>query len=59
MNIPTRGERQRDNIVVKVSQTDKAKIKIESQRQGVTMSSLIKGLLIEHKIIDPINVVIE
>jgi predicted DNA binding CopG/RHH family protein len=50
-----RGEKQDNSLVLRVSNTDKVNIQREAQRRGVTMSTLIKSLLIDAKVIDPVN----
>lgn len=59
MNLPQRGEKQQDSIVMRVAPTDKAKLKLEAQRQGVSLSSLVKRALMDCHLIDPINASIE
>ena len=55
MNIATRGQAQTEQIVIRVAPADKANIKLEAQKRGVNMSTMIKGILIDNKIIDAIN----
>mgnify|MGYP003677005504 CR=1 FL=1 len=59
MNLPQRGEKQHDSIVMRVAATDKAKLKLAAQRQGMSLSGLIKRALMDCNLIDPINASIE
>ena len=56
MNIATRGQAQTEQIVIRVAPADKANIKLEAQKKGITMSTLIKSVLMDAKIIEPINI---
>ena len=52
MNIARRGAHQDQSIVFRCTAQDKAAIRLAADHSGLTMSDLIKGLLIKEKIID-------
>ena len=52
MNIARRGAHQDQSIVFRCTEQDKLSIRLEADKAGLSMSDLIKGLLIKEKIID-------
>ena len=52
MNIARRGTKQEESIVFRCTQQDKAAIRLEADSAGLSMSDLIKQLLIKEKIIE-------
>ena len=56
MNYTPRGEAQDASLVMRISKTDKAKIQQAAMERGVTMSTLIRSVLIDAKVIDAVNV---
>ena len=50
-----RGEKQTEFVMFRCSQTDKATLKKEAQKRGVSMSVLLKNVLIDARLIDPTN----
>ena len=55
MNVPRRGELQNQQIVIRVAQTDKDNVMAAAQKKGISMSTLIRGLLIDNEIISAVN----
>ena len=49
-------KKQDETIIMRVAPKDKANIKLEAQKKGITMSTLIKSVLMDAKIIEPINI---
>jgi predicted HicB family RNase H-like nuclease len=55
MNRPPRGTTQDQSIVVRVTAKDKEQINAESQRRGVSMSTLVRESLMNSKLIDSVS----
>ncbi len=55
MNTNQRGQKQNESIIFRCAPADKANVKLEANRRGVNMSGLIKALLIDARIIEPVN----
>ena len=55
MNTNQRGEKQDEVIMFRCAPTDKANIKLAANKQGLNVSGFIKSLLIEARIIEPMN----
>ena len=44
-----------ESIIIRATQQDKVELKLAAAQQGTTVSTLIRRLLIEQKIISPIT----
>ena len=59
MNTNQRGERQSTHILIRCAPTDKVKVKLAAMSQGTSVSGLVKRMLMDAGIIDPVNATIE
>ena len=51
-----RGEKQTEFVMFRCSTTDKATLKREAQKRGVSLSVLLKNVLIDARLIDAVNI---
>jgi len=49
-----RGEKMDESIIIRATAKDRAQLKLFAQSRGLNSSAVIRNLLIENKIIDPL-----
>lgn len=52
-NIPTRGIKMSESLIIRATEEDKSSLKLKANQQGVSMSQLVRELLIRQGYIPP------